>query len=232
MGLVTRLFIAVVVTLAVLPAGTASARPWVREAQRDLNRLGCQAGPADGRVGDRTRAALVRFQSANRIAQSGRFTETTRQRLRSNRAADCAHRPVPRHSGQSRRIVLSQRQNWLWLVRANGSVAAQGGIVDNPGVLDRGMTWTGSKCGRAGRIKYNSDYGGSLTLYNFVRFAPCGIGFHQVPTYKGTRQQIHPDWLLGTDYRQSHGCVRVSRATSERLWDFTVRPTRVFVVGG
>jgi hypothetical protein len=174
----------------------------------------------------------VRFQSANRLAQTGRFTESTRRRLRSPRVDDCAHRPVPRYSGHGRRIVLSQRQNWLWLVRADGSVATQGGIVDNPGVLRRGLTWTGSKCGRAGRIKYNSDYGGRLTLYNFVRFAPCGIGFHQVPTYKGTRQQIHPDWLLGTDYRQSHGCVRVSRPTSERIWDFTVRPTRVFVVRG
>jgi peptidoglycan hydrolase-like protein with peptidoglycan-binding domain len=34
-------------------------------AQRRLNLLGCQAGPADGRIGPHTRSAVFRFQSAS-----------------------------------------------------------------------------------------------------------------------------------------------------------------------
>lgn len=213
------------------PTPSATAAPWVEQAERRLNRLDCNAGRVDGRIDAHTRAGIVRFQSANGMVQSGRFTEATRKRLRSDRARDCARRPVPARSGTGRRIVLSQRQNWVWLVRAGGRVVAQGGIVDNPSALSTGRYLSGPKCGRAGRIKYNSD-GGDLVLYNFVRFAACGVGFHQVPYYRGSRQQIHPDWLLGTNHRESHGCIRVSRPLSERIWDFTVDSTRVVVVRG
>ena len=69
-----------------------------------------------------------------------------------------------------------------------------------------------------------------MWLNNFVRFAPCGIGFHQIPTYMSNGRQIHPDWYLGTNFDVSHGCIRLSRAMSLRVWNFTVRRTRVRVV--
>ena len=41
----------------------------------------------------------------------------------------------------------------------------------------------------------------------------------------------HPDWMLGTNLRASHGCIRLTRAMSRTLWDFTSGPaTRVRVV--
>ena len=215
----------------VVPAEALSAKT-VKAAQERLNRLRCHAGPVDGVAGQMTKAATVRFQSRHRLAQTGYLNDRTRQVLHSARANRCDVRPRPTHSGTGRRMILSQRQNWVWLVAAGGRVVAQGGLIDNPGVLDRGRYWTGPKCGRAGRIKNNSDYSGQLKLYNFVRFAPCGMGFHQVPTYRSNGRQIHPNWLLGTNYRESHGCVRVSRLMSERIWDFTVRRTKVVVVRG
>ena len=48
--------------LVSLPA-TADASPAVERAQRRLNQLGCDSGPADGTVGERTRSAVLRFQS-------------------------------------------------------------------------------------------------------------------------------------------------------------------------
>ena len=124
--------------------------------------------------------------------------------------------------------MISQGQNYVWLVRSDGSVAAQAPMVDNPGVLHRGSYRAGSKCGRSAKILNNPDVTG-LRLHHFVRFAPCGIGFHQIPQYRSGRQ-IHSAHLLGTNYRPSHGCIRVSATMSTRIWDFVHRGTRVIVV--
>ena len=69
-----------------------------------------------------------------------------------------------------------------------------------------------------------------MWLDNFVRFAPCGIGFHRIPRYKSNGQQMHADWILGTDLARSHGCIRLSRELSLKVWDFTTRRTPVRVV--
>jgi lipoprotein-anchoring transpeptidase ErfK/SrfK len=41
---------------------------------------------------------------------------------------------------------------------------------------------------------------------------------------------MHADWLLGTDFARSHGCIRLSKRLSEQVWDFTTHPTPVRVV--
>jgi peptidoglycan hydrolase-like protein with peptidoglycan-binding domain len=222
------------VVLLVLATATALGAPAqasaaVEKAQRRLNELGCNAGPADGTVGTWTRAAIVRFQAANRLAQTGSLSESTTDRMYAARQVRCDRRPVA--GGTGRRIVISQRQNYVWLVRSDGSVAAQGGVVDNPSYLRPGTYRSGPKCGRAAKIRNNSDASGRLRLHNFTRFAPCGIGFHQIPQYKTNGAQIHPDYLLGTNYRESHGCIRVSRSMSERIWGFASLGTKVVVVG-
>jgi peptidoglycan hydrolase-like protein with peptidoglycan-binding domain len=204
------------VTLPADAAGTA----WVRQAQRQLDDLHCDPGPADGRVGAHTRSAVVRLQSRHRLRVNGHLDKPTRRLLRSGNAQRCDRRPVPRHSGSGRRIVISQGQNWLWLVGPRDRVVAQAGIVDNPAVLRKGTWRTGSYCGRAARVRLNTS--GSLWLDDFVRFAPCGIGFHRIPRRMSTGEQIHPDWYLGTDLAgDSHGCVRLSKRMAERVWDFT-----------
>ena len=102
-------------------------------------------------------------------------------------------------------------------------------MVDNPSVLRRGAYGVGSYCGRAARIRKNSTTSNQVWLDNFVRFAPCGIGFHRIPTYKSNGAQMHADWLLGTNAAESHGCIRLSRALSLQVWDFTTRRTPVYV---
>ena len=216
-----------VATLLVAPQGQAV--DWAEKAQRRLNVLGCNAGPADGTVGTWTRTAVVRFQAANHLARSGSLDENTRRRLYADRQVRCDRRPVA-GAATGRRIVVSQRQNYVWLVRSDGSVAAQGGVVDNPRYLRTGTYRSGPKCGRAAKIRNNSDVSGRLRLHNFTRFAPCGVGFHQIPQYRSNGAQIHPDFLLGTDYRESHGCIRVSRSMSEKIWGFATLGTKVVVV--
>jgi peptidoglycan hydrolase-like protein with peptidoglycan-binding domain len=225
--------VAMVAIAAMTMGTTIPAEAWTvtqnKAAQTRLNNLGCQAGPVDGVIGSMTKAATVRFQSANKLSQTGTLTTTTFQRLLSTTAKRCDLRPIPAGSGSGRRIVLSQSQNWIWVVDSSGRLVRNGGMIDNPTYLSPGTYYTGPKCGRAGRIKRNTD-GGSLYLNNFVRFAPCGIGFHQIPTYKSTGAQIHADWLLGTNYRQSHGCIRLSKGMSDTVWIFTQYRTKVVVI--
>ena len=173
---------------------------------------------------------MVRFQSRHGMAQTGRLSGPVRDRLQGSDARRCDLRPVPKSSGIGRRIVLSQAQNWVWLVGPQGGVIAQGGVIDLPSELSKGRHTTGSYCGRAARIKRNTTTSGQVWLHNFVRFAPCGIGFHRIPTYRSNGRQIHPDWYLGTNFTRSHGCIRLSRAMSLRVWNFTVRRTTVRVV--
>lgn len=227
--LVVKLVVALAVVVSMSPA-PAQAGDLGQRAQRQLNQLGCQAGPTHGKIGPRTRAAVIRFQAANRLPQSGRLAQATRQRLFGTRQVACDDRPVPR-SGAGRRVVISQRQNYVWLVRAGGKVVAEGGMVDNPRVLGPGSYRVGTQCGRTAKIRMNSDYTGAMWLPYFTRFAPCGVGFHQIPLHKSSGRQIHADWLLGTNLRTSHGCIRTSRTLADRLWTFTGLGTRVVVLG-
>jgi len=224
----TSLLVVLTVMASLAVTSPAGATAGTERAQRRLNALGCNAGPVNGHFGEWTRAAVMRFQSRHDLSQTGGLNDTTRRRLYADSAKRCDRRPVPGGSGAGRRIVLSQRQNWVWLIRADGSVARQGGMVDNAGELGRGSYATGSYCGRAARIERNRS--GEVWLDNFIRFAACGFGFHRIPTSMSNGAQIHPDWMLGTNLRQSHGCIRLSNAMSEKVWDFTASgrtPVRV-----
>ena len=222
--------LATAVALAVTAAPAHAGEAWVEKAQRRLNALHCNAGPADGDLGPWTRSAVLRFQSRHGMAQTGKLSAAVRKRLYAQTARRCDVRPVPAASGTGRRIVISQRQNWVWLVGPQGGVRRQGGVVDLPSELSKGWHATGSYCGRAARIRRNTTTSGSVWLENFVRFAPCGIGFHRIPTYQSNGAQMHPDWYLGTNLTRSHGCIRLSKGMSLRLWDFTRKRTRVRVV--
>ena len=216
--------------LIALPTPASAAGDWVVKAQKRLNALHCSAGAPTGEVGARTRSAVVRFQSRVGMTQDGRLTDRTRRALYAAGAPRCDRRPVPGASGHGRRIVISQQQNWVWLVGPRGTVIAQGGMVDNTDELSRGSYAVGSYCGRTARIKLNQSTSGNVWLDNFVRFAPCGIGFHRIPRYKSTGRQIHADWILGTNMQRSHGCIRLSRELSLKVWKFTDRRTPVRVV--
>ncbi len=216
--------------LTLLPAPAQAGGAGVEKAQRRLNQLDCNAGPVDGQLARWTRSAIVRFQSRHHLAQNAKLTRATRQRLFADGARQCDRRPVPARTGHGRRVVISQGQNWVWLVGPQGKVVDQGGMIDLPSELSRGWHRSGSYCGRAARIKRNTTANRAVWLHNFVRFAPCGIGFHRVPTYRSNGNQIHPNWYLGTNFARSHGCIRLSKSLSLRLWRFTTSRTRVRVV--
>src|SRR4051794_39702929 len=132
-------------TSALAPASAATS---LQQAQYRLNKFGCDAGGMTGTANDHTRAAIIRFQAANNLSQSGKLTEITRAKLVKPDAVACNNRPVPTGTGTGKRIVVSQKQNWIWLVRSDGSISGQGGMIDNPDVVHVGTFYTGSKCGQ------------------------------------------------------------------------------------
>lgn len=219
----------VAAAVVVVSPGNAATATTIKRWETRLAGLGCNVGRVDGRLDDHARTAVVRFQTRHRLNPSGRFTTTTRNRLMSSTAKRCDVRPVPARTGTGRRIVISQRQDWVWLVRADGSIRAQGGMIDAEW-LDKQWYTTGSYCGRPARGNPRTNYSGTQWLYHFVRFAPCGVAFHRVPVSMRTGRQIHPNWYLGTDEKTSDGCIRLSAKMAAEVWDFTKVKTRVRVV--
>ncbi|MBX9747605.1 MAG: peptidoglycan-binding protein, partial [Hyphomonadaceae bacterium] len=57
-------------------------RSGIRELQRLLNRLGYSAGAADGRIGERTRAAIRAFERAQGMEVRGRATDVVLEAAR------------------------------------------------------------------------------------------------------------------------------------------------------
>ena len=55
--------------------------PFVREAQRALRDLGYDPGPIDGTFGSQTRAALEKYQLAERLPVTGELDALTMDRL-------------------------------------------------------------------------------------------------------------------------------------------------------
>lgn len=229
--LVALLTSAVALGGIVATAPPAAAARTVAVAQRLLNDAGCDAGAADGAYGTRTKAAVVKFQAANWLRQSASLDTATWSKLEAAKKVRCDRRPVPGSSGTGRRIVVSRAQNYVWLVRKDGSIRWQGGMIDNPSVWSAGTYWSGSVCGRRAHILHNSDYGGTLRLDHFSRVKTnlCGVGFHRIPVRKSNNTQIHADWLLGTNFQESHGCMRVSARMAKEIWDFTQNSTKVVV---
>ena len=98
-----RTLLAILVTgivLATLAAAPADARsPAVERAQRRLNQLGCDAGPADGHAGEHTRSAVIRFQSRHRLATTGNLNGATTRQLYATAPTAATHDRCRRTAG-------------------------------------------------------------------------------------------------------------------------------------
>ncbi|PUA82001.1 L,D-transpeptidase [Nocardioides currus] len=131
---------------------------------------------------------------------------------------------LPADTGQGRRVVFSETEQRVWLVRADGTVRrtylVSGSVVDNlhPGTYAVYST---------SRWAVGVDDSGVMEY--FVRFAHgenAAIGFHTIPTKLGTPLQTRAQ--LGT--AQSHGCIRQATADAIALWKFAPEGTTVVVV--
>jgi lipoprotein-anchoring transpeptidase ErfK/SrfK len=132
--------------------------------------------------------------------------------------------PLPAESGEGKRVVFSEGQQRVWLVREDGKVQrtylVSGSLTDN---LDPGTYAVYSRSKQAWGI---DDSG---TMKWFVRFTTgdtgAAIGFHDIPVADGQPAQLWSQ--LGT--RQSHGCIRQKESDAKALWTFAPLDTTVVV---
>lgn len=131
---------------------------------------------------------------------------------------------LPDESGDGRRVVYSESEQRVWLVKDDENVtrsyAVSGSIYDN---LEPGTYEVYSRSEEALGID------GSGSMRYFVRFTKgdngAAIGFHDIPELDGVPLQSTEE--LGTP--QSHGCVRQKRADAIALWEFADLGTTVVV---
>nr|WP_275298119.1 peptidoglycan-binding protein [Halomonas campisalis] len=109
-------------------------RQRVADVQRELNRLGYDAGPVDGLMGTRSRNAIRTYQGSVGLAQDGQATTALLARLRQTEQAPQA-RAAPEASTPARRVALDDtfsdgdfRRNPAWTVLSGRFSIDEGGL--------------------------------------------------------------------------------------------------------
>jgi hypothetical protein len=131
---------------------------------------------------------------------------------------------LPADSGTGRRVVFSKTDQRVWLVDADGTVAAT--------YLVSGSDTNNMRPGRYdvySRSRWAVGVDDSGVMQYFVRFAhgaKAAIGFHSIPTKHGTPLQTVAQ--LGTP--RSHGCIRQKLSDAKRMWAFAGVGTDVVVL--
>ena len=77
-------------------------------------------------MGEWTRSAVIRFQSRHRLSQTGNLDRATTRKLYDDGATAATYDRYPTR-GTGRRIVISQRQDWVWLVAPAGGSSTRAG---------------------------------------------------------------------------------------------------------
>ncbi|MDG4866587.1 SEL1-like repeat protein [Guyparkeria sp. 1SP6A2] len=123
---------------------TLSYQERVAEIQRELNRLGYDAGPIDGVMGSRTRYAIHQYQDDMGIARDGRASTALLKRLYQTEKEEVAAPAEPQPDNSSR-IVLQDnfsdgdyRRNPPWTVLSGDFEVDQNGLRSS--VASQGAT--------------------------------------------------------------------------------------------
>ncbi len=174
----------------------------IRETQTALARLGYLPQEAvDGLAGDRTRQAVLAFQSWEGLGRDGVVGPATTARLAT------AKRPAPRGSG--RRIEVYRDRGVALLVSGGETVRAIHVSTGAPGFT----TPPGSY--KVFRKELRSWSVPFSTWLPYASYFNNGIAFHEYPEVPA--------------YPASHGCVRVPASEAPRVYEFATVGTVVDV---
>ena len=128
----------------------------------------------------------------------------------------------PERSGTGRRVVFSESDQRVWLVRQDDEVVrsylVSGSVYDN---LDPGTYEVYSRSPVATGI----DGSDLRWMVRFTQGANAAIGFHWIPRLDGEPVQALAE--LGTPL--SHGCIRQATPDAKALWRFAAVGTTVVV---
>ncbi|WP_416140439.1 peptidoglycan-binding protein [Halomonas sp. HK25] len=113
---------------------TLTDREGVAEIQRELNRLGYDAGPVDGAMGRRTRNAIREYQADMDMERDGQATADLLRRLRQTEQEELATPSEPQPATASR-VVLDDdfddgdyRRNPPWTVLSGNFEVSENGL--------------------------------------------------------------------------------------------------------
>ncbi|MDR9440297.1 MAG: peptidoglycan-binding protein [Halomonas sp.] len=113
---------------------TLSDRQGIAEIQRELNRLGYDAGPVDGAMGSRTRNAIRQFQADMGIARNGRASTGLLKRLRQTENDEAAVPSEPTTLAASRVALHDDfsdgdyHRNPSWTLRSGNFEVDENGL--------------------------------------------------------------------------------------------------------
>jgi peptidoglycan hydrolase-like protein with peptidoglycan-binding domain len=181
--------------------------PGVTDLQARLEAMGYWTGGINGGFGPLTQQAVWAFQKVNGLPRTGEVDQATRVAFRT------ARRPLPRSTSgyvaevdKPRQVVIIARDGWAQL------------IFNTSTGTERPYTFEGRQYladTPVGRFTVNRQIDGVSngplgTLYRPKYFHPDGIAFHGYPS-------VPP-------FPASHGCVRVSNAAINFIWDANIIP--------
>lgn len=136
---------------------------------------------------------------------------------------------MPPHAETGRRVVYSKTNQWVWTVEADGSISMAQPVSGRrtwnqplPGIY-RVFSRSAHTCNITNR---------HICMRWMVRFTvgPSGdnIGFHEIPHNTQTGRFLQTEAQLGQ--ARSDGCVRMSTAASQFMWNWAPVGTKVVVL--
>lgn len=187
--------------------GPGDTGPAVASLQTQLLTMGYWLGSADGSYGLLTTQAVTAFQKANGLERTGRVDGPTQIALLS------ATRPVPRSTSgyvievdKARQLVIVARDGYAeWILNTSTG-------TERPYVFE-GTTYLADTPPGEWTVTWQVDGIRTGELGTLIRpkyFHPDGIAFHGYPSVPS--------------YPASHGCVRLTMAAIDWVWEQNVIP--------
>jgi lipoprotein-anchoring transpeptidase ErfK/SrfK len=131
---------------------------------------------------------------------------------------------LPRRSGTGRRIVYSNRLQWVWVIDKNDQIVRQMPVSGRKGVPEVGRYAVTTKSPWSFSLDFDN-----VTFRWMTRFAfgPDGgnVGFHDIPLEKGKPMQTEGE--LGRF--KGSGCVRMTTDDAKFIYRWATPGTTVVV---
>jgi lipoprotein-anchoring transpeptidase ErfK/SrfK len=201
-------------------SGQRSGPPTVA-AQKKLLQLGFWLASTNGRFEDTTRQAVMAFQKYYRLKATGSITPGTAYLL------ETVDKPASALSTEGTLAEVDKQRQLLFLVQDGKTIAVLNASTgddrdyeepdaNSPGVIIRGVALTPEGTFAIDRERPDGWWIGDLGQIYRPKYFVGGVAIHgstSVPAYPA-----------------SHGCVRVSVAAMDMIWDTGVLPRGTTVV--
>lgn len=201
-------------------SGQRSGLP-TRAAQKKLLKLGFWLKSTDGRFDDTTRQAVMAFQKYFRLKTTGSITQGTAYLL------EMVTEPATAGTTNGTLAEVDKQRQLLFIIQEGKTVAILNASTgddreyeepdaNSPGVVIRGVALTPEGTFSINRERPDGWWIGDLGQIYRPKYFIGGVAIHgstSVPAYPA-----------------SHGCVRVSVAAMDMIWDYDLLPRGTTVV--